>query len=220
MPAARAFYAELFGHDRAAIWLLHEQARARGAVPHWLGHIDVGDAARLAEATRAFVTRGAVQLGPTFTTDDRGQFAVVRDPGGAIVALAAPPHAGKTPVLDVPYRVLNTTNVAAARANYGELFGWDIAESATMGAQGAYHDFAYHADASVRVGALADIAGRPGVHAHWLYFFRTNSIDHAVDHIRSAGGTAQELFAGPDGARIAVCEDPQGAAFGIIEGAP
>jgi predicted enzyme related to lactoylglutathione lyase len=220
VPAARAFYATLFGHDHAAIWPLPEQARARGAVPHWLGHIDLGDAARLADATRAFIARGAVQLGPTFTTDDRGQFAILRDPGGAIVALAAPPHAGVAPVLEVPYCALNTNNVAAARANYSALFGWDIVDSATAGTHGAYHEFSYRADAPARVGAFADIANRPGIHAHWLFFFRTDAIENAVAHIRDAGGTAQHLPAGPDGARIAACEDPQGAAFGLIERAP
>jgi len=215
--AARAFYATLFGHDRAAIWLLHEQARARGAVPHWLGHINVGDTARLAAVTNEFVTRGAVQLGPALATDDRGHFTVLRDPGGAIVALAAPPQPGSAPVLEVAWSVLNTNNVAVARANYRALYGWDIAESATVGPHGAYHEFSSSAAASARVGALADIAGRPGVHAHWLHFFRTESLDDAVAATRRAGGTALDLTPGPSGARIAVCEDPQGAAFGLIE---
>jgi uncharacterized protein len=219
VPAARAFYATLFGHDRTAIWPLPDQARARGAVPHWLGHIDLGDTPHLADATRAFIARGAMQLGPTFTTDDRGQFVIVRDPGGAIVALA-PPQAGAAPVLDVPYCVLNTTHVAAARANYSALFGWDITESVTTGAHGAYHEFSYRADAPARVGAVADIAGRPGIHAHWLYFFRTDSIEKAMAFVRVAGGTARDVLEGPGGAAIVVCEDPQGAAFGLIERVP
>jgi uncharacterized protein len=217
VPAARAFYSTLFGHDDAAVWPLPEQARARGAVPHWLGHIDLGDAARRADATSAFIARGAVQLGPTFTTDDRGQFAIVRDPGGAIVALAAPTPAGVAPVLDVPYCVLNTADVAAARANYGAVFGWSIADAATVEPHGAYHEFSYGVDGSMRVGAMADIAGRPGIHAHWLYCFRTDSLEHAVAYVRHAGGSAQSLPVGSDGTRIAVCEDPQGAAFGLIE---
>lgn len=170
--------------------------------------------------TSAFIARGAVQLGPTFTTDDRGQFAILRDPGGAIVALAAPPQADAAPVLEVPYCVLNTNDAAAARANYSALFGWDIAESVTAGAHGAYHEFSYRADAPTRVGAVSDIAGRPGIHAHWLFFFRTDAIERAVAHTRRAGGTVHEVLAGPDGARIAFCDDPQGAAFGLIERAP
>ncbi len=217
VPAARAFYETVFGHDHAAIWPLPEPARVRGAVPHWLGHLDLGDAPRLADTTRAFIARGAVQLGPTFTTDDRGQFVIVRDPGGAIVALAAPPQTGAAPGLEVPYSVLNTTNVTAARANYGALFGWDIAESAMAGPHAAYYEFSYSTDARKPAGALADIAGRPGIHPHWLYFFHANSVEKAMASVRVAGGTAQDVLEGPDGAAIAVCEDPQGAAFGLIE---
>src|SRR5882672_3356246 len=82
--AARVFYARILGHDRAVIWPLHEQALARGARPHWLGQIGVEDAERVAAS---FVERGATQLGPTRPTPDGGEAVVLRDPGGALVAV-------------------------------------------------------------------------------------------------------------------------------------
>src|SRR5258706_9882284 len=86
--AARAFYAKILGHDRAVIWPLHEQALARGARPHWLGYLGVADVER---ATAELVERGAMRLGPTLPTGDGGQAVVLRDPGGAVVAVARPP---------------------------------------------------------------------------------------------------------------------------------
>src|SRR4051812_46627735 len=81
---ARAFYAKVFGHNRATIWPLHEQALALGASPHWLGSIGVDDADRAAEA---FVARGAMQLGPPRATPEGGRGVVLRDPGGAVVGV-------------------------------------------------------------------------------------------------------------------------------------
>jgi hypothetical protein len=62
--AAGRFYAELFGHARAIVWPLHEQARARGVTPHWLGSIGVEDLQRLERASEELVKRGATVLGP------------------------------------------------------------------------------------------------------------------------------------------------------------
>ncbi len=158
-----------------------------------------------------------MRLGPTFTTDDRGTFAVLRDPGGAVVAVAAPSQGGAAPVLPVAWSVLNTSKVATARTNYGELFGWDIADVATDGPHGAYHVFSYGGEMPAPVGAFADIAARPGVHAHWLHFFSTDTLNNAVTFTREAGGTVLDVSPGPSGARMVVCEDPQGAAFGLVQ---
>ena len=44
VPAARAFYSSLLGHDRFRVVPLHGKAIARGARPHWLGQVEVEDA--------------------------------------------------------------------------------------------------------------------------------------------------------------------------------
>jgi len=214
--AARAFYNTLLDDDRATIWPLHEQARARGAVPHWLGHVNIGDPEQLIFTLREFAARGATPLGPTIATDDRGHFAVIRDPAGAILALAAPPNPMAPPMPEVAWSVLNTSDALTACTNYHELLGWDIAEVATASPHGPYREFSYNAGLP-RVGAIADIAGRPEVHPHWLHFFRVASVDEAMMVTRRAGGTAFDAGLGPSGEYLAVCEDPQGAAFGVMQ---
>ena len=135
---ARAFYAKLLGHDRATIWPLHEQALARGARPHWLGHLGVQDVER---GAAGFVDRGAAPLGPPRPNADGGQVAVLRDPGGAVVAVSTPPPASAAASVNVVWHVLNTNDAARARASYRELFGWDVERAA----HGALHEFAWQA---------------------------------------------------------------------------
>lgn len=58
--------------------------------------------------------------------------------------------------------------------------------------------------------------GRPEVHTHWL-FFSVPSLDVAVGRVREHGGLVIGPMELPGGARVAACDDPQGAAFGLIE---
>src|SRR5580698_6743113 len=126
---ARDFYAKVLGHDRSVIWPLHEQALARGAPPHWLGTLGVADPEL---AAKAFMDRGAKQLGPTFRTRDGGQAVILRDPGGAVVALATRPQANTE--TGVVWHVLNTSNAVEATTNYVEQFGWACTDPMDLGA--------------------------------------------------------------------------------------
>lgn len=212
VAAARAFYDALIGGIGADIVQLPEQAAARGARPHWLGHLGVDDVER---AAQAFVERGATRLGPTRPlADGCGEIAVVRDPGGAVVAVATPPSAPpRTPVV---WHGLNTNDLARATASYCELFGWRMTDRLDLGPLGVFHQFTWHPDER-SVGAIVDTAGRPGVHAHWLFQFPIAALDPALTLVRAAGGIVVGLFTLPTGERLAVCDDPQGAAFALRE---
>jgi predicted enzyme related to lactoylglutathione lyase len=218
---ARAFYQSVLGHDRAVIWPLHEQALARGARPHWLGHLDVTD---LELTTEQFVARGATPIGPVRPTHDGGRLVVMHDPGGALLAVSALPvdpgsvESGTSSV-PVVWHVLNTKDVARAQANYCELFGWALTSRLDLGVHGTFQQFAWQPGGE-SVGALGDIGGRPGVHPQWLFFFATDSLDAALNATRAAGGVALEPITLPDGTRAGVCGDPQGAAFGLLERVP
>lgn len=212
--AAREFYSKLLGHNRAIVWPLHEQARARGAMPHWLGSIGVGDLPNLEQITGELVARGATPLGPVRPAGDGRHAAVLRDPGGAILGLTTGLAGESAPTVEVAWHVLNTNQLDDAIANYRTLFGWTIADEPLTGPYGAFHEFGWD---TARIGAMADVAGRAGVHPHWLFFFSVPSVDDAVAVTREAGGSATEPIATPAGTRIAICEDPQGAAFGVLE---
>jgi predicted enzyme related to lactoylglutathione lyase len=208
--AARAFYRRIFGHDRAVIWPLHEQALARGARPHWLGGLGVPDVAR---AAAAFEERGAMRLGPTQQRSD-GAIAALRDPGGAIVAVSTPPSGGGGG-FEPAWYMLNTNDADRAIANYRELFGWEIQRRVEL-SQGVFHEFAWEAGGP-SVGGITDITGMPGRHPHWLFFFHVDALDPAIEATCAAGGLALDPIALPSGERVCVCDDPQGAAFALIE---
>lgn len=217
VDAATDFYRSVLGDAPTRVVRLHEQAVQRGARPHWLGFIDVGD---VDGAAAALVARGGVSLAPKWIDDEGLEAAVMRDPGGAIIALARPP-AVRSPerahrVPEVALHTLNTPDVSRAMATYGALFGWDFGAPLDLGSVGVFHPFAFEAGAP-RAGVFGDTAGRPGVHPHWTFHFRVSSLDEAVARVTSGGGVTLDPIELPSGDRIAVCDDPQGAAFALLE---
>jgi predicted enzyme related to lactoylglutathione lyase len=218
VAAARAFYVAVLGNGDAEIFRLHEQAVARGARPHWLGYIDVGE---VDAAASLFGARDATALGPKWVNPQGLEAAVMRDPGGAVVALAKPAPGGgpSSPAVarpDVVWHLLHTADVERAKANYAELFGWKFQEPLDLGKNGVFHPFAWQSGGPA-VGSMSDIATRPGVHPHWLFHFRVASLDPTLDAVRSGGGSIVGSFVLPNGDRVAVCDDPQGAAFALFQ---
>lgn len=210
---ARAFYASVLGARALHIVPLHEAALARDARPHWLGYLDVGD---VDLAASSFTARGATALSPSLVNPEGLKMQVLRDPGGAIVALGRPP-APTPPPGDVGWYLLHTQDVERATANYGALCGWEFKPPVDAGPHGVLHPFSWE-PGGPPVGSMADVAGRAGVHPHWLFHLRVPSLDAAVEAARAGGGTVLGPFTTPAGWRVAVCDDPQGAAFALREG--
>ena len=214
VAAAAAFYTAVLGRNDAEILELHETAVARGARPHWLGFLEVAD---VTAAAAAFSARGAMSLGPQWVNPQGLEAAVLRDPGGAIVAVGKPAPAPSTVTRpEVAWHVLNTVDVERAKANYAELFGWEFREAVDLGNHGVFHPFAWQPGGAA-VGSLSDIASRPGVHAHWMFHFRVPALERALEAVRASGGSVIGPFTLPSGERIAICDDPQGAAFALLE---
>jgi predicted enzyme related to lactoylglutathione lyase len=220
VEAARAFYVAVLGGGAFDIVQLHEQAVARGARPHWLGFVHVGD---VEHALAAFVQRGATQLSPIWVNPEGLEAATARDPGGAVIALAKQPDRarGKTASAggsgaQVIWYELNTVDVERAKANYRELFGWEFKEPLDLEGVGVVHPFAWE-EGGAAVGSMCDVAGRRGVHPHWLFHLRVDALEPATNAVREKGGVVAASVTLPGRDRIAICDDPQGAAFAIRE---
>jgi predicted enzyme related to lactoylglutathione lyase len=112
---------------------------------------------------------------------------------------------------------LTTTDQAAAKAFYGELFGWDFQDMPA--GENMIYSMA-HVDGK----AVAAISPQPpqqrdaGAPPMWNSYITVESADHAVDRARNTGATvhapAFDVF---DAGRMAVIQDPQGAFFEVWE---
>ncbi|MBN9159948.1 MAG: VOC family protein [Myxococcales bacterium] len=219
---ARAFYREVAGLDFSAapeksgieVWPLHEQARARGAPPHWLGQLAVVD---VEAAVGRLLELGAERLGPTVRGRDGAAFATLRDPLGAVVGVReSMPPPERTPVA---WHHLNTRDLERAWTVYAELFGWHHTE--TMEAadlEGGLRMFAWDRSGET-VGSIANTARLPGVHTHWLFYFPVADLEASLALVRAKGGKTLAPVVLPNGNRLAPCDDPQGAAFGLFSSA-
>lgn len=168
---------------------------------------DADEAARKVEEAG-----GTVILGP-MDVFDVGRFAVALDPTGAAFQLwqaRAFPGAG---LFNAPGTLgwveLATRATDRARDFYTTLFGWSV------NASPSYTEWAV---GGKEFGGLADMGDRfsPEVPAHWMPYFAVADVDATAQVAQQAGGTVvMAPMDIPDGPRIAVLRDPQGAAFGV-----
>lgn len=222
MDQARRFYEEAIGltlptggrsaDSRLEVWPLHERARAQGAPSHWLGFVAVAD---VEASVNRLVQSGGQRLGPAVHTPDGGYYATLLDPYGAVLALCGDeprPTDGR-----VAWHQLHVRDAAGAWAMYSGLFGWvntEIVDAADL--PGGHLLFAGHEGAEA-VGSIANSARWPGVHTHWLFYLTVTDIESTVARVRALGGTAMNAMALTGDKKLAACEDPQGAAFGLIQ---
>lgn len=104
---------------------------------------------------------------------------------------------------------LATTDAAAAKQFYGEMFGWTAVDMPMP--EGVYTLFQSEGN-----DAAAVYAAQPGVPVHWGVYFSVASADESAARIVECGG---KLVAGPFDAhaagRMAIGQDPQGAMFSL-----
>ena len=110
---------------------------------------------------------------------------------------------------------LNTTDPAAAKRFYSELFGW-TADDRPAGPDMVYSILQLGGqDAAALVGLDAERRSQ-GVPPHWLSYVSVASADDAAAHANRLGAT---VLAGPfdvmDVGRMAVVQDPKGANFAL-----
>jgi len=227
LEAAKRFYAKLFGWrpetdprqqaggytiarlDGAAVAALTPLSQQARPVA-WNVSFAVADA----DAAVRWVTAagGTVPQGPV-DVFDAGRFAVAVDPAGAVFQLW---QAGTFPgagLFNAPGSLgwveLLTREPGRAADFYTTVFGWSVTASAR------YPQWAIDgADFGGMV--TMDEKFPHEVPAHWLPYFAVADVNTAaVDTTDSDGTVLMEPTSLPDGPRIAVLRDPQGAMFGV-----
>jgi hypothetical protein len=187
-----------------------------GQPPAWSSYICVEDAdATVAKAREA---GGSVAVEPMDVLD-YGRMAFLADPTGAMIGLWQPGRNVGAGLVGEPgamtWSELNTRDPEAAKAFYGDVFGWSFEEK-------EYERGAYTIISNDDEG-IGGVSGRVQAEApaHWLVYFAVEDLDSTLETARERGG---EASAGPfdiaEVGRIAVIKDPWGAFFAVIQPDP
>jgi predicted enzyme related to lactoylglutathione lyase len=198
---------------------LNDEMRQHGARPIWMGYVGVDDVdATIAQAE----AKGGKALMPAFDIP-QGRIAMIADPQGNPIYVMKPVPPPEKPdaqsdVYDataeqrVGWNELTTSDSAAARQFYGDLFGWTSDDFMPMGEFGDYRFFAHQGST---IGAVCGVM--PGGEAGWRYYIRVPSISAAVEAVKASGDTvAMGPHEVPGGDHIIIGTDPQGATFALV----
>lgn len=204
-------------HGVGGIMELTDQMRAGGALPGWIGYIEVADVDAKAEAIAKAGGRILMEPGDI---PGVGRFALVADPGGAPFYLLAslprddipPAPDPATPGLVSWHELYSGSGEKAAFDFYSGQFGWETIDEMNMGPMGTYRLFGV--DGIAFGGMMDKPEGMPA--SSWGYYVNVEAIDSAIERIEAHGGT---VLVGPhevpDGSWIVQARDPQGAAFAL-----
>lgn len=227
LEGATRFYAEVFG------WRMQRDPRlASGG--YTIAHL--GDAAVAAitplyqksqpvawnvsfcvsnadEAANKVVEAGGTVINGPRDIYDEGRFTVALDPSGAAFQMWQAGDFCGADVFNRPGSLgwveLATRNIKRARDFYTSVFGWSVNASEW------YTQWGLRGDDFGGVTAMHD-RFPADVPPHWLPYFAVEDVDATADVAVRAGAKALlEPTTVPEGARVAVLRDPQGAIFGI-----
>ncbi len=233
--AAKAFYGELFGWEAqdmpagegmvytmmslagkpvAAISAQPEQQRDAGVPPTWNSYITVESANRTLERAQAL---GATVHAPAFDVLDAGRMGVVQDPQGAYFLVWEPGRHIGAGLVTAPgalsWNELASPDLDRSADFYRQLFGWTV--EALEGTETPY--LMVKSAAGRNNGGIRPVMP-PGTPPHWLVYFGAEDIDASLAKVSELGGTLllepMEIGVG----KIAVAQDPQGAAFALYAG--
>ncbi len=228
--AGHYLMARLRGRDVAGIG---SQQEGMPPTPVWATYIAVDDADATAHAATA---AGGAVLQEPFDVFDAGRMAVLADAEGAVFCIwQAGTHIGAQLVNEpgtVVFNGLNTRDPEAARAFYGDVFGWevDLGSDFTMWRLPGYGDhLEERSPGTLRtleeagappgfadvVAALAVMGDQfpPATPPHWDVTFAVADADATAALAAELGGRVLVKPFDAPWVRMAVLQDPQGAVF-------
>lgn len=225
VAGAKRFYGELFDWemedlpaeagtytmcrlDGKAVAGMHEHSEEEGV--GWTSSISVDD---IEGSTSRAGGLGATVLIEPFEIPGASRMSVIRDPSGAEVQLWQPEgHIGAGIVNEVgtwTWNELVTPDLDAAKAFYGDLFGWTAED-----VPGALPRASFALGDLLIGGAHAPTEAEAGP-SRWTVSFRVADADADAARAQQLGGTVLLPPMDIPIGRFAVVADPAGAAFSI-----
>jgi predicted enzyme related to lactoylglutathione lyase len=228
--AARTFYQSLFGWETAeqpmgpgeTYTLFRQGGRdvaagyrlkpdQEGVPPHWQVYVRAASADDAAARAKEL---GATVLAPPFDVFDAGRMAVLQDPIGAVFSVWEARRNKGLGVVDEPgafcWAELMAKDLPRAETFYKSLFGW--------GTRGdpRYTEWTL---GERSIGGMIEMQKDWGeTPPHWLVYFQVEDCDRSVEKAKGLGAkVTMEPQDFPGVGRIALLNDPQGAAFYVIQ---
>ena len=202
--------------DGPVAGMLHLDAEmlAGGARTGWLIYFGVADVDAVFEKAK---TLGATVMVPPSDIPNIGRFAFLSDPQGApfYIMKGDSPEDSKAFSRGLAghgsWNELWTSDIPAAMAFYGQLFGIENRETMDMGPMGGYH---FLDAGDLRIGAAAQMPNAP---TQWNAYMSVPDITVAVERIKAMGGRVDMgPHTVPTGEEIVLGTDPQGGSFALV----
>ena len=237
--AAKAFYGKLFGYtaedtpagpDSAyTMFNLHNKAVAamyersaeqkeQGIPPHWDSYITVENVDEACKKVKAL--EGTVIQEP-FDVMEAGRMGIIKDPTGAVLALWQPNENIGSEITGIPGTVvwneLGTNNTEKANKFYTQLLDWDSETSEMINT--VYTAFLLE---KKPVAGMFQMPPEMGdTPSQWVPYFSVEDCDASVKIAQELGANVlQPPTDIPGTGRFSMLQDPQGAAFGILQSEP
>lgn len=233
MAAARVFYTSLFGwewrtisneprpygmfyKDGIAVGGLanrepSEEGQAKGT---WVYYASVPD---VAATEAAFVERGGEALLPRRTMPDRGEFAILADPSGAVVGAmrssSGDPEDYQPAIGEFIWFELFARDLLPSAEFYHTVFGYDIYQRPGTP---EVVDYILSAGGYARAGVGSLPSDSDSVPT-WLGYVRVGNVAETVDRAVKLGGKV--LLAPSPGTLdggLAIIADPEGTPLGLL----
>jgi predicted enzyme related to lactoylglutathione lyase len=113
---------------------------------------------------------------------------------------------------------LGTNDAKGAREFYTDLIGWTSKDVAMPEGMGSYMLLQLEGKDVAGMYTLTEEQTRQGVPPHWLSYVSVASADETASRVRGLGGAVlAEPFDVPGVGRMAILQDPAGAAFALFQ---
>jgi len=233
MTTARAFYTDLFAWEWRAVsnepkpyGMFYKDGIAVAGLANrdppkdgqaygtWVYYASVPD---VAATETAFVERGGQALLPRRSMADRGEFAILADPGGAILGVmrssSGDPEDYQAAIGEFIWFELFTRELLPSAELYQTLIGYEIHKRQDTP---EIVDYILSADGYARAGVGSLPADSDAVPT-WLGYVRVEDVARSVDKAVELGGKVL-LAPSPDmlDGGLAIIADPEGTPVGLL----
>lgn len=200
------------GKDVAGLGPLDAGMQEQGVPPFWTSYVNHRDVDAIAARVEG---AGGKVIFPPMDVTDAGRMAIFEDPTGAAFGVWQPRNHIGAQIVNTPnalvWNELQTNDPAAAAQFYGKVFDWSNKVN-----DNGYYSLAV--DGRTQAGMMAIQEAWGPMPPNWSIYFLVEDVSVSAANAEKLGGKVIVPPTPVNGlGRFATLQDPQGAAFSIIE---